>query len=138
MINNNHTAQQTNKKVCRVYFYLCLTQSNTECDPINADINKNFQTYAENSPSNSDRHWIFRCDTSAVPSQDGKIDSCYYCKNPNYDLEIYFGSMTNQFLTFTGDVASDFPIVDYTEAALWFLDKYMLRPALPYAPDSKI
>lgn len=68
-----------------------------ECDPINADLNEQFQTYAENSPSKTGRHWIFKCDTLAIPSHDGKLDSSYYCKNPNNDLEIYFGGMTNRF-----------------------------------------
>lgn len=106
-----------------------------ECDPINADLNEHFQTYAENSPSKNGRHWIFKCDTSGIKNQDGKLDSCYYCKNPNNDLEIYFGGMTNRFLTFTGDVVSDLSIVDCTKAVQWFLDKYMLRPALPDVPD---
>ena len=74
-----------------------------ECDPINADLIEHLQTYVENSPSKTGRHWIFKCDTSAIPSQNGKLVSCYYCKNPNNDLEIYFGGMTNRFLTFTGD-----------------------------------
>lgn len=106
-----------------------------EDDPINADLMEHFQTYAENSPSKTGRHWIFKCDTSAIPSQNGKLDSCYYCKNPNNDLEIYFGGMTNRFLTFTGDIISNLPIVDCTDAAQWFLDKYMFRPALPDALD---
>jgi putative DNA primase/helicase len=106
-----------------------------ECDPINSDLTEHFQTYAENSPSKAGRHWIFKCDTSYISNQDGKLDSCYYCKNPNNDLEIYFGGMTNRFLTLTGDVVSDFQIVDCTKATHWFLDKYMLRPALPDTPD---
>lgn len=54
-----------------------------ECDPINADLIEHFQTHAENSPSKNGRHWIFKCDTSNIPNQDGKLDSCYYSKNPN-------------------------------------------------------
>ena len=106
-----------------------------EGDPINTDLVEHFQTYVENSPSKTGRHWIFKCDTSYIPNQDGKLDSCYYCKNPKNDLEIYFGGLTNRFLTFTGDVVSDLSIVDCTKAVQWFLDKYMLRPALPDVPD---
>ena len=104
-------------------------------DPVSADIREHFQTYEEYSPSGTGQHWIFRCDTSAIPSENGKLDSCYYSKNPNNGLEIYFGGMTNRFLTFTGSTITDAPIMDCTEAALWFLDKYMLRPAVPDTPD---
>jgi P4 family phage/plasmid primase-like protien len=64
---------------------------------------------------------------SKIPQKDGKLDSHYYAKNPHNHLEIYFGGLTNRFFTYTGDVISDKPVADCTEAALWFLDTHMQK-----------
>ncbi|MBS4008067.1 MAG: hypothetical protein KGZ45_06535 [Clostridium sp.] len=96
-------------------------------DPLAVEIRERLDTYEERSPSGTGQHLLFQCDLSKIPQRDGKLDSRYYAKNPHNKLEIYFGGLTNRFFTYTGDVISDKPVADCTEAALWFLDTHMQR-----------
>ena len=98
-------------------------------------------TYAEKSPSGSGVHILFKVDKSRLPSEtvtrtDGgkvvRLASKYYLKNPANGLEFYAGGLTNRFFTFTEDRISDSDeITDQTDAVLFFLDKFMIRPGLP-------
>ena len=62
-----------------------------------------------------------------MPTAKGKLSSDYYSKNPHNNIEIYIGGLTNRYLTFTGNVITDLPIMDRTNEVLEFLDKYMKK-----------
>lgn len=96
------------------------------------EINALMNTYAESSPSGNGIHHLFTVDVDKIPvtvDSNGikKLSTNYYCKNPHNDLEIYIGGLTNRYLTFTGNVLTDLPLMDRTEEVLMFLDKYMKK-----------
>lgn len=95
--------------------------------PAAAAVRKLMDTYEEYSPSGVGIHLLFRVDLSKIPQSGGKLSSDYYCKNPHNNMEIYFGGLTNRYLTFTGNIISDKPVELRTEEALAFLDCYMLK-----------
>ena len=84
-------------------------------------------SYMEVSPSGEGRHIVAKVDVTAIPTEDGKLASAYYVKNPHNHLELYIGGLTNRYMTFTGDAVKDVAVVDCTQGILSFLEKYMRR-----------
>ena len=96
-------------------------------DPSVQTLLERFPSYAERSYSGSGVHVYARCDLSRLPVRDGKLDRRYYTKNPHNGMEVYIGGLTNRFAAFTGDVISDLPLADCTDALLELLETEMLR-----------
>lgn len=84
-------------------------------------------SYMEISPSGEGRHIVFKVDAAAIPTENGKLSSIYYMKNPYNGLECYIGGFTNRYMTFTGNVLNDVPVKECTEGVLAFLEQYMKR-----------
>jgi P4 family phage/plasmid primase-like protien len=88
-------------------------------------------TYAESSVSGTGIHAYGLMDADRIPTyeKDGKrkLDKAFYQKNPNNNMELYFGAITNRFAVFTGKVIRDADIIDCTDAVLLTLDKDMRR-----------
>jgi len=96
------------------------------------DVRKLMNTYEELSPSGEGIHHLFTVDVNKIPisinsRDEKKLSNDYYSKNPHNDLEIYIGGLTNRYLTFTGNIISDLPLLDRTDEVLTFLDKYMKK-----------
>lgn len=85
------------------------------------------KTYEELSPSQNGIHFLFKVDITKLPVEDGKLSRDYYSKNPHNNMEIYIGGLTNRYLTFTGDVITDLPVMERTEEVKLFLENYMRR-----------
>lgn len=88
-------------------------------------------TYTERSYSGTGIHSYGLMDASKIPTyeKDGKLklDKAFYQKNPNNNMELYFGAITNRFAVFTGNVIKDADINDCTDAVLLTLDKDMRK-----------
>ena len=86
-------------------------------------------TYAETSPSGNGYHVLFVAQLDKLPIVNGKLDSKYYYKNPQNELECYISGITNRYFTFTGNqVSTTDKLSDETETLITFLEKYMVRP----------
>jgi P4 family phage/plasmid primase-like protien len=96
-------------------------------DPLAMKLLKVASSYAELSPSNKGLHIIAYVDTSKVPQSDRKLDTKYYCKNPHNSIEMYFGGLTNRYMTFTGNAINEEPITDITAKVNILLDTYMKK-----------
>lgn len=84
-------------------------------------------TYIERSPSGNGYHVLFNMDRGRIPL-DAKGSPAYKQKNAANELEIYVGTATNRYMTFTGDRVSDGDIItDQTENVLAFIARYMQR-----------
>ncbi len=98
-----------------------------------------FNTYAERSVSGNGIHAYGKCDLSQIPTYRDKcgklrLDKDFYTKNPNNDVELYIGGLTNRFAVFTGDIILDEPLRESTAAVLTTLDKDMRRkPKVKYS-----
>ena len=108
---------------------------NTEGNPLADEVLELFKrTYQELSPSRTGYHILFRCDLSQIPQttdKNGKprLDSRFYMKNPHNELEFYAPKLTSRYFTFTGErVSESSEVVDCTQEALIFLNRYMKRP----------
>ncbi len=99
----------------------------TATDPLAAEILSITGSYAETSPSGKGLHILAYVDTSKVPQTNGKLSSTYYCKNPHNKVEMYFGGLTNRYMTFTEDKLNQLPIRDITEQLFPLLDTYMKK-----------
>jgi len=66
-----------------------------------------------------------------------RFHSEYYVKNPHNDMEVYFGGLTNRYMTFTGNVVNDYPVTDITGEIMPILDRYMRKTSFkkPSADD---
>ncbi len=100
-------------------------------DPYVQTLIKRFDSYAERSVSGNGQHIYGKCKLDKLPiyEENGKkkLDKTYYMKNPNNSTELYFGGITNRFAVFTGDVISDKPLADCTDAVMETLNKCMKR-----------
>lgn len=99
-------------------------------NPLQSEILRLFEgTYVEKSPSGSGLHILLRCDRSRLPlDENGKLQSCYYLKNPHNSVEFYGGGLSSRFFTYTGDRVSDSDeITDKTAETVDFLERYMRR-----------
>ena len=100
-------------------------------DPFIKLILERFNSYTERSVSGGGLHIYGKCDISRLPitEEDGKLklDRSYYTKNPNNNLELYIGNLTNRFAVYTEDVVVAEPLKNCTSAVLVTLDKNMRR-----------
>lgn len=96
-------------------------------NPLVNEIRQIMKTYEELSPSGNGIHFLFKADTTNLPVEDNKLSRDYYSKNPHNGMEIYIGGLTNRYLTFTGEVITELPVMERTEEVKLFLDNYMRR-----------
>ncbi|NLI90549.1 MAG: DNA primase [Epulopiscium sp.] len=98
-----------------------------QVDPFAKEILSLTNSYAESSPSGNGLHIIAYVDTDKVPQNKSKLDSKYYCKNSHNGMEIYFGGLTNRYMTFTGDTINTLDVIDITDKIIGLLETYMKR-----------
>lgn len=93
-------------------------------DPLLQKLLKRHNSYAELSPSGNGIHILGTCDVKKLPiiydekKQRNILSSEFYQKNSAIGIELYIGSVTNRFATFTGNVINDVPLSEGTEAVL--------------------
>lgn len=115
------------------YFFLD-TDHRELSDPLVQTLFARFNSYAERSVSGGGIHQYGKCDFTKLPTyidKEGKtrLDKQFYQKNPNNELELYVGGITNRFAAFTGNVIENKPLRECTAAVLTTLDKDMRRKA---------
>lgn len=82
-------------------------------------------TYTELSPSGNGYHILFNMEQSKIPL-DSQGRPTYKQKNSALELEIYIGTVTNRYMTFTGKrVSTGENITDQTDTVLSFIGKFM-------------
>ena len=113
------------------YFFLDADHYSLE-DPFIQLLLDRFNSYTERSVSGGGLHIYGKCDVAKLPiiyDTDGKakLDRAYYTKNPNNNLELYIGNLTNRFAVYTGDAVVEQPVKECTSAVLVTLDKNMRR-----------
>ena len=101
-------------------------------DPLVQTIFSRHDSYAEYSVSGTGIHQYGKCDFTQVPTYTDKtgrlcLDRQFYQKNPNNQMELYIGGITNRFAVYTGRVIEDKPLRECTAAILTTLDKDMRR-----------
>ena len=96
-------------------------------DILATELSHQLKTYGERSPSGHGIHYIATVDLTKVPQSDGKLSPEYYVKNPHNNMEIYFGGLTNRYMTFTGNTINEMPVAEQTDAIKAVLDKYMKK-----------
>lgn len=102
-------------------------------DPLLQKLLKRHNSYAELSPSGNGIHILGTCDVKKLPiiydekKQRDVLSGEFYQKNSAIGVELYIGSVTNRFATFTGNVINDVPLSEGTEAVLATLDEDMRR-----------
>lgn len=102
-------------------------------DPLLQKLLKRHNSYAELSPSGNGIHILGICDVKKLPiiydekKQRNVLSSEFYQKNSAIGVELYIGSVTNRFATFTGYVINDVSLSDGTEAVLATLNEDMRR-----------
>lgn len=102
-------------------------------DPLLQKFLKRHNTYTEFSPSGNGIHILGICDAKKLPviydakKQRNILSSEFYQKNSAIGIELYIGSVTNRFATFTGNVINDVPLSEGTEAVFATLDEDMRR-----------
>lgn len=102
-------------------------------DPLLQKFLKRHNSYAELSPSGNGIHILGTCDVKKLPiiydekKQRDVLSGEFYQKNSAIGVELYIGSVTNRFATFTGNVINDVPLSEGTEAVLATLDEDMRR-----------
>lgn len=102
-------------------------------DPLLQKLLKRHNSYAELSPSGNGIHILGICDVKKLPiiydekKQRDVLSGEFYQKNSAIGIELYIGSVTNRFATFTGNVINDVPLSEGTEAVLATLDEDMRR-----------
>ena len=69
-------------------FFLDVDHRETD-DPLVQKLLQRFGSYAERSFSGNGIHIYGHCDMSRLPVRNGKLDRCYYTKNPRNGLELY-------------------------------------------------
>ena len=103
-------------------------------DPLLQKLLNRHNSYTEYSPSGNGIHILGTCDSGKLPivyDENKKrhvLSGEYYQKNPGNDVELYIGSITNRFATFTGNVIRDLPLTEGTVAVLTTLREDMKRP----------
>ena len=122
-------------KIPEGYFFLDADHYSLE-DPFIQLLLERFNSYTERSVSGGGIHIYGKCDFGQLPittDKNGKkkVDSTYYVKNPNNDLELYIGGLTNRFAVYTGDVVWEQPLRECTAAVLTTLNCNMRRSSKP-------
>ena len=103
-------------------------------DPLLQKLLSRHNSYTEYSPSGNRIHILGTCDSGKLPivydekKKRDVISGEYYQKNPHNEVELYVGSITNRFATFTGNVINDLPLTEGTVAVLGTLQEDMKRP----------
>ena len=102
---------------------------NGEPNPLAEELLSLFSgTYIEYSPSGNGYHILFNMDKNRIPRDDNGA-LAYKQKDDATELEIYIGTATNRYMTFTGNrVSEKDEITDQTEEVLQFIDKFMKKP----------
>lgn len=113
------------------YFFLDIDHKPLT-DPLVQMLLERFNSYTERSVSGGGIHIYGKCDFEKLPTYKDKngnlrLDKAYYMKNPNNNLELYVGGVTNRFAAFTGDVILNEPLKESTAAVLLTLDKNMRK-----------
>lgn len=90
------------------------------------DIVKMMDSYTEYSPSGTGVRIFFKASGLSYDKER------YYVNNRKFGLEIYVSGYTNKFVTATGNVLIDREVEDRTEALLFVLEKYMVKPTQLY------
>ncbi len=113
------------------YFFLDIDHKELS-DPFAQLLLKRFDSYTERSVSKEGIHIYGKYDPTQLPTYTDKsgnirLNKDFYTKNPNNDVELYLGGITNRFAVYTEDVICDVPIKDCTAAVLTTLDKDMRR-----------
>ena len=113
------------------YFFLDIDHKALE-DPFVQVLLERFNSYTERSVSRGGIHIYGKCDFKKLPTYADKtgnlrLDKAYYMKNPNNNLELYVGGLTNRFAVYTGDVILNEPLKESKAAILTTLDKNMRR-----------
>ena len=113
------------------YFFLDIDHKPL-ADPFVQMLLERYNSYTERSVSGGGIHIYGKCDLGKLPTYTDKggnlrLDKAYYMKNPNNNLELYVGGLTNRFAAFTGDVILNKPLKESTAAVLTTLDKNMRR-----------
>ena len=102
-------------------------------DPLLQKLLDRHNSYTEFSPSGQGIHILGTCDAEKLPIvYDGKkqrnvLSNEFYQKNSKIGVELYIGSITNRFATFTGNVINNLPLTEGTDAVLATLDENMRR-----------
>lgn len=102
-------------------------------DPLLQKLLSRHNSYAEYSPSGNGIHILGTCDRGKLPivydekKKRDVLSGEYYQKNPGNGVELYIGSVTNRFATFTGKVISNLPLTERTAAVLATLQEDMKR-----------
>ncbi len=100
---------------------------------------KRFDSYTERSVSKEGIHIYGKYDPAKLPTYTDKngnarLNKDFYTKNPNNNVELYLGGITNRFAVYTEDAIYNVPIRDCTVAVLTTLDKDMRRkPKVKYS-----
>lgn len=118
-------------KIPEGYFFLDADHYSLD-DPFIRLLLERFNSYTERSVSGGGLHIYGKCDLSQLPittDKDGrkKVYGAYYVKNPNNNLELYIGGLTNRFAVYTGDVVWEQPLRECTAAVLTTLNCNMRR-----------
>jgi putative DNA primase/helicase len=129
-VKKNHAAG-VGFKIPENYFFLDIDHRELS-DPLVKTLLARFDSYSERSVSGGGIHIYGKCDFTKLPTyidKKGKVrlDSQFYQKNSNNDLELYVGGITNRFAAFTGNIIEDKPLRECTAAVLTTLDKNMRR-----------
>ena len=102
-------------------------------DPLLQKLLDRHNSYTEFCPSRQGIHILGICDAGKLPIiYDGKkqrnvLSNEFYQKNSKIGVELYIGSITNRFATFTGNVINNLPLTEGTDAVLATLDEDMHR-----------
>lgn len=128
---HNSVAAGVGFKIPKGYYFIDIDHKELT-DPLVQTILARHDSYAEYSVSGTGIHQYGKCDFTQIPTyidKEGKIklDRQFYMKNPNNDLELYIGGITNRFAAFTGNIIEDKPLRECTTAVLTTLDKNMRR-----------
>jgi putative DNA primase/helicase len=127
----NSVAAGVGFKIPKGYYFIDIDHKELS-DPLVQTILARHDSYAEYSVSGTGIHQYGKCDFTQIPTyidKDGKtkLDRQFYMKNPNNDMELYIGGITNCFAAFTGNIIEDKPLRECTTAVLTTLDKNMRR-----------
>ncbi len=102
-------------------------------DPLLQKLLDRHNSYTEFSPSGSGIHILGTCDSGQLPlvydekKKRDVLSGEYYQKNHKLDVELYVGSITNRFATFTENIVKNLPLTEGTDAVLTTLDEEMHR-----------
>ncbi len=95
------------------------------------DIINTFSSYTEYSPSGEGVRIIFKADGVEYDKKR------YYINNRGLGLEIYVSGCTNKYVTLTGNVIKNLPVIDCSTELTAVLDYYMKKGEVEKA-DSKV